>query len=123
MALDESQRHELHQRLDDVLGPRSAALWMSQVPPMNWDQVATKDDLEHLRVATKNDLEHLRVDMKKDLEHLRADTKKDLETFRLGILADLRAEMLQMTHRLYFGMAGIVFTAVSLSFVAARVGG
>lgn len=89
MALDESQRHELHQRLDDVLGPGPAALWMSQVPPMNWDQVATK---------------------------------QDLETLRLGILADLRAEMLQMTHKLYFGMAGIVFTAVSLSFVAARVG-
>ncbi len=50
-------------------------------------------------------------------------TKQDLETLHLGILADLCSEMLQMTHKLYFGMAGIVFTAVSLSFVAARVGG
>lgn len=90
MALDESQAHELHERLDDVLGPRPAALLMSQMPTMDWGQVATK---------------------------------QDLETLRLSIIAELRAEMLQMTHKLYFGMAGIVFTAVSLSFTAARLGG
>jgi hypothetical protein len=89
MALDESQRHALHQALDHALGAGPAVLLMSQMPTMNWDQVATKDDLETLRV---------------------------------GILADLRGEMLTMTHKLYFGMAGIVFTAVSLSFVAARFG-
>ena len=93
MALDESQAHELHQRLDEVLGPRPAALLMSQMPTMNWDQVATKQDLAE---------------------------------FERGLVAEMRAEfrgqIIELTHKLYFGMAGLVFTAVSLSFAAARFG-
>jgi hypothetical protein len=48
MAVDERSRHELHQKLDDVLGTEAAATLMSHLPPLGWADVATKHDLAQL---------------------------------------------------------------------------
>lgn len=90
LVLDESQRYELHGRLEQVLGPRPADLLMSEMPPMDWTELATKQDLAQQTAELR---------------------------------AEFRGQIIELTHKLYFGMAGIVFTAVSLSFAAARFGG
>lgn len=48
MAIDERDRHRLHQRLDDVLGATEAATLMAHLPPVGWAEVATKDDVTAL---------------------------------------------------------------------------
>ena len=51
MAVDERTRHELHQRLDQVLGVEQAATLMSHLPPTGWGDVVTREHLD-LRLST-----------------------------------------------------------------------
>lgn len=46
MAIDERTRHELHQRLDEVLGVDEAATLMSHLPPTGWGDVVTREHLD-----------------------------------------------------------------------------
>jgi len=48
MVVDERSRHELHAKLEQVLGSNEAATLMSHLPPVGWADVATKRDLENL---------------------------------------------------------------------------
>ena len=46
MAITEQNRHQLYQRLEEVLGREQAATLMEHLPPVGWADVATKRDLE-----------------------------------------------------------------------------
>ena len=48
MAIDERDRHRLHQRLDDVLGIDEAATLMAHLPPVGWLDVTTNQQLSAL---------------------------------------------------------------------------
>ncbi len=48
-ASDDSARHRLFRRLEDVLGPEEAATLMQHLHPSHWDELATKADLAVLR--------------------------------------------------------------------------
>ena len=48
MAISEESRHELYQRLEQVLGAKQAATLMEHLPPVGWADVATRRDLEAL---------------------------------------------------------------------------
>ena len=52
MAVDESSRHQLHVKLEEILGPEEASTLMAHLPPVGWADVATKRDLD----AVKNEL-------------------------------------------------------------------
>jgi len=48
MAISEESRHQLHSRLDVVLGREEATTLMAHLPPVGWADVATKHDLDLL---------------------------------------------------------------------------
>lgn len=48
MGISEESRHQLHNKLDEVLGSAEAATLMSHLPPIGWADVATKHDLFEL---------------------------------------------------------------------------
>lgn len=50
MAIDERARHQLFQRLEEVLGTDQAAVLMEHLPPVGWADVATKRDLEQFEL-------------------------------------------------------------------------
>lgn len=51
MALDEGTRHALHLRFDEMVGPDLAAAMMTAYsPPVAWEDVATKQDLQELEL-------------------------------------------------------------------------
>jgi hypothetical protein len=79
MPGDDRARLALYERLVELLGSGLATSVMEQLPPMPWDELAKKRDLEGLRVATKRDLEDLRVATKDDIAGLRAEIKRDLD--------------------------------------------
>lgn len=64
MAITEQNRHHLHQRLEQVLGPEEASILMEHLPPVGWADVATKTDLDHLSevVGLRVDRVDLRID-------------------------------------------------------------
>ncbi len=100
MTIDERSRHELHLKLEQVLGPKSAAILMEHLPPAGWGEVATRRDLDHLR-------EELTSRIEASEQRLRAEFGKDLA-------AQTRTFVLAMT--------GAVVTVGGLAVTAARLG-
>lgn len=61
MLVDEATRHEIHTRIEGLLGPKLAGALMSMLPNVDWDQVVLKPDLEALEermVLCQEALEH-----------------------------------------------------------------
>ena len=46
MVMTETQRTTLYNQLTDTIGQEAARTLMEQLPPMGWDQVATKEDVK-----------------------------------------------------------------------------
>ena len=46
MAMTETQRTTLYNQLTNAIGQEAARTLMEQLPPMGWDQVATKEDVK-----------------------------------------------------------------------------
>jgi hypothetical protein len=80
MAIDERARHELHRKLEEVLGADEAATLMSHLPPVGWADVATKHDLAQLedRVNMRFDM----VDRRFEAIDLRFDAMDDSMRWR-----------------------------------------
>jgi hypothetical protein len=77
MALDERARHELHRKLEEVLGADQAGTLMELLPPVGWADVATKRDLDALGSSLRSELT-LRLEA---LEHrLRAEISTSART-------------------------------------------
>lgn len=82
MAIDERQRHELYERLDEVLGGEHADTLMSHLPPVGWADVATKGDLAGLE-------ERMGLRLDAGLAGLRAELHRALRQQLWGILGGL----------------------------------
>ena len=48
MTVDDRSRLQLHRRLEEVPGAEEASSLMSYLPPVTWQHVATKQDLDVL---------------------------------------------------------------------------
>ena len=83
----ESERHALRDNLAEKLGSETAGKLMEHVPPVKWDELATKEDLKPL--ATKDDLRELAT--KEELKSLATTMATKDELRVMG--AELRAEM------------------------------
>jgi hypothetical protein len=125
MAADEAARHELHAKLEELLGPDPAAILMEHLPPVGWADVATKRDLDHL--AERNHLEHSRLEERIDAGHARLEEKIDAGHARLEERIDrkadqLRAEMERQGRRLVMWVSTMIVAGVGLAFAAGRFG-
>ncbi len=95
---DEAARHELRQALSSAIGADQAATLMEQLPPVPWDQLATKSD-----VAVLSD----RMDQR-------------FELFEHKLIGEFRRQIIEQNRLLFFSMLGAIFTTASLAFAAAR---
>jgi hypothetical protein len=82
VAITEVERLRLHQHFKESMGEEQAATLMQCLPPAGWGDVATKQDLAHLRDATKQDIARLRDATKQDIARLRDATKQDFAHLR-----------------------------------------
>ena len=82
------------------------------------ENLATKDDVEHLR----GDVEKLEVSLRGDINHLRGELKKaasrtDLEKTEASLRGDmekLRGEMSTLEHRMTLRLGGAIAAAVAI---------
>lgn len=114
MAIDERARHELHRKLDEVLGPQEAATLMAHLPPVGWADVATKDDLNHLREYM--DVKFQSIDLRFQSMEDRFDGRlAQLEGRLYDRIADMSATFARTT---VVAVVGSLLTLTGLVFAA-----
>jgi len=117
MAIDERARHELHRKLEEVLGAEEAATLMAHLPPVGWADVATKHDI----LLLKQDIAQFReyVDLRFQSMEDRFDGKLDkLEGRLYERLADFAATYARTT---VISVVGSVLSVGGLVFAARLV--
>ena len=64
VTMTDAERTALHNKLTDVLGTKEASKLMEHLPPIRWDQLATKDDLKasEERLGARIDGTNVRLD-------------------------------------------------------------
>jgi predicted nuclease with TOPRIM domain len=111
MSTAEQERHELHGKLEHVLGREEAATLMSYLPPVGWADVATKHDLRGLE--TRFDRLEGRFDrLEGRVDRLEERMARELSAVRTEIAVQGRMFMLTT--------AASILTTASLAFAAAR---
>jgi hypothetical protein len=84
MASDAQDRHELHQRLAEAIGPDAAGTLMENLPPHPWDKMATKDDLARELAQLETRLSH-RIDL----------VEEHIGSAKNEVIGALRGELIQ----------------------------
>ena len=100
MAIDEYSRHQLHTRLEQVLGAADAATLMASLPAIAWGgDLATKEDLAGLEARLQSETHALEARL---LTELRVQT------------AELRHEMGSQSRTLLLSLVGLQISAAGL---------
>ena len=143
MAVTEQSRHDLHQKLDTVLGAEEATTLMEHLPPIGWADVATKQDLDHhtalLGATLRAEMADLRTemadlrtelraemaDLRTEMAELRTEVRSEIAEVRSdmgGLRADIVGQTQGMFHRLTLQLLAAQFAFVTVVLVVARVG-
>ena len=64
MPVDDRNRLDLHRKLEAVLGHDEADTLMAHLPPVTWNEVATKDDLERLGIELRAEMQVLQANLR-----------------------------------------------------------
>ncbi len=84
MTFNESQRIQLHQALGRQIGEEMAGVLMSSLPPFDWNQVATKDDLKVF--ATRDEMNVKFAELRLEIAELRAELHNSLRSNTLTMV-------------------------------------
>jgi len=131
MSTNDKARLELHRRLDSVLGAEEASTLMSHLPPVTWDQVATKDDLRaleaNLRAEISVNASGLRTEMaglRTEMADLRTEVRTELAAVRTEMAhlrTDLRTEISDAIARQTRWMLGFALALTSIMITVTRL--
>ena len=83
MSPTEDDRRELYGELRELLSERSTRTLMDSLPPMDWNELATKTDVELLGRELRAEMGELRTDVRVEIGEVRTE------------LGELRAEMIE----------------------------
>jgi hypothetical protein len=89
MSVTERARHELHERLVELMGRTHTATLMAHLPPTGWGDVATKADLDHLEARIDHRFESLEQRM--DALEERMELRMEAQEHRLTSVIESRA--------------------------------
>lgn len=119
MTINEESRHDLYQRLEEVLGRREATVLMEHLPPVGWADVATKRDLDVLSLRFDRlddrfgEIDRRFVEVDRRFDQL--DTRLEGVERRLGEMpSEFRSLLVSV-----MGFMAVVFAASAGAIVAA----
>jgi hypothetical protein len=105
----EQRRARLARRLEQVLGREEAETLMAQLPPYDWPDLATKQDLAELR----GDMEQLRTELTGDMAQLRGEMGELRGEMRLEMAKHVRTHIIA-TVTAVAATGSLAFTAAGL---------
>jgi hypothetical protein len=114
MAIDERARHELHRKLEEVLGADEAATLMAHLPPVGWADVATKHDV----ILLKGDLAQLEERMNLRFQSMEDRIDGKLDRLRGDIFDRMAQQSVTFLRATVLSIVGSVLTVASLVFAA-----
>ncbi len=145
MIIDERARHDLHGKLETVLGDEAHTLMA--LLPSSGTEPATRADLDHqsallrgemaelrtemaeLRTELKTEMAELRTELKTEMAELRTEFKTDMANLTVefkGGLASMQAsltrEVAASMRTMILANVGTMLTGVGLAFTAAQLG-
>ena len=117
MASADDDRRELFDLLEAGLGSRGAALLMAHLPPVGWEDLATRQDLALVR----GEMAELRSELKGDMAELRGDMAElrgEMTNLRGELLARIASSQTTVqatTLGAMIGLSGLVFAVASVA--------
>ena len=124
MSTNDKARLELHRRLDSVLGAEEASTLMSHLPPVTWDQVATKEDLRALEANLRAEISVSASGLRTEMADLRTEVRTELAGVRTEMAylrTDLRTEISDAITRQTRWMLGFALALTSIMITVTRL--
>jgi hypothetical protein len=116
MAVSEESRHELFQRLEQVLGAKQAATLMEHLPPVGWAHVATRRDLDALeaRLTGAMDRRFGEIDRRfGEMDRRFGEMQREF--------GEMHLQMAEWGRTVLYVNLGAVLATASLAFAAAKL--
>lgn len=107
MAAQDRNRLNLFQKLDEILGTEEANTLMEHLPPVPWNEVATKSDLLASEVALRSDIEALEKKLRADMTAMGKEIRADMNSANLELRADMSMMRTELCSEISVGLANI----------------
>lgn len=118
-------RHELHGKLEQMLGAKEAGTLMAYLPPVGWADVATKRDLDQvaggLSVRIEQIEERLRAEIQATKFELLAAFRQELHQEIHSEVGALHADMRSGVRWILAAVSTLFITLAGVAFAAARL--
>jgi hypothetical protein len=100
MPVDDRTRLDLHRKLEAELGPEEANTLMAHLPPVTWNEVATKGDVTSLATTVRGDMETLGTTLRGEMQVMATTVRGEMQVMATTLrsemhvgFADLRTEI------------------------------
>ncbi len=113
MLVEESRRLALLDRLREVLGEEEARTLIECLPPVRWEQLATKDDVKasEERIRTEMNGKFAQVDGEFARVHARIDgLEHTMEAGFKDVRGEMALQIARLTRTMVFIMSGFMLT-------------
>ena len=121
MSITEASRFQLRTAIGQILDEEAADTLMELLPPVGWADVATKNDLQHLRDEMQADIKNLRDELKGDIRNLRDELKGDMHSLQLTIEATLEKRLHEQTRWLITTMIAMNTVMLAASVALSKL--
>ncbi|HSH10347.1 MAG TPA: hypothetical protein VLA10_01060, partial [Ilumatobacter sp.] len=82
MPVDDRTRLNLHRKLEAVLGREEADNLMAHLPPVTWNEVATKDDLTTLGTTLRGEIQNMGTELRSEMQAMGTTLRGEMQTIR-----------------------------------------
>ena len=86
-----SDRFALYEMMREAWGEPLASALIEAIPPMAPDDIATKQDIEHLAVELRGEMAELRGELRGEMAELRGELRGEMAALRGELVGEFRA--------------------------------